>query len=119
MLVIRQQQARALDDAAFEDFLWRMQLHLVANFGTDVAEFAEFLRSTVRGWVAAARGWGLTREEHVQAYLELCAEFPELREDPLPEPLVSLLTWPGRSAEHKLERLQDDLFFEADAETDP
>jgi hypothetical protein len=112
MWLIRNQQCKALDDAVLNDFVQRMMYHLVINFGGDLASTNDKLRRLVVDWIRDARGWGLTQEEHVQSYLELCAEFPEMREKPIPERLATILSWPGRLPEVKVEKLQQELLFQ-------
>jgi hypothetical protein len=111
MWTIRREQLQALDDAALRDFVERMLVHLIAYFGDQLPDWGADLRRCLRARVADARAWGLTQEEHIQAYLELCAEFPEMRSSPLPERLAAILAWPGRSADAKLDRLQQELYF--------
>ena len=119
MWLIRNQQCKALDDAALGDFVGRMMYHLVINFGGELASTNEGLHRLVVGWIQDARGWGLTQEEHVQSYLELCAEFPEMREQPMPERLATILSWPGRPPEVKVGKLQEELLFQDDEECLP
>jgi hypothetical protein len=113
MWLIRDAQCQALDDHQLKDFVLRMMHHLVINFGGELASTTDILRRLVLDWIRQARAWGLTQEEHVQTYVELCAEFPELREQPVPDRLAAILSWPGRPPEVKLERLQEELLFAA------
>jgi hypothetical protein len=115
MWVIRAEQEKAFDDTAFGDFVERQLLHLVGNFGLEADFSAEGLRRVIRAWIADARGWGLTEEVHVETYLELCAEFPQMRRPPLPGPLAQILSWPGRAPGVKLDKLQEELYFGASA----
>src|SRR5262249_15953998 len=119
MWLIRNEQCRALDAHMLNDFVQRMMYHLVINFGGELASTNDNLRRLVVAWIQAARGWGLTQEEHVQSYLDLCAQFPELREQPLPERLATILSWPDRLPEVKVEKLQQELLFPGGEEECP
>jgi hypothetical protein len=112
MLVIRKEQVKALENAALTDFLRRMMDHLRRNFADELPDSAEVLRQQVVVWIEDARHWGLTQETDVETYLELCAEFPEVRRAQAPAWVAAILSYPGRMPEVKLEKLQLALYFD-------
>jgi hypothetical protein len=75
MLVIRQQQMRALGGWLREAFVRRCEAHLRSNFATCAALPAEDLRAMVEEGIARAASYGIDAERDVCKFLNLVAVF--------------------------------------------
>jgi len=110
MFTLRQDQVDAFRPVLLAEFVGRMMDRLRKDFPDGVPAGPEGRRA-VGDWTEDARRTGLEQEADVERYLELCAEFPDLRRRPAPPWAAAIL---GRRARPPADRLRDleiELFF--------
>jgi hypothetical protein len=112
MLVIRREQMKAFEQAAFNDYVKRMMAHLREENGSDLPKADDELRRLILAWIEDAKSWDITLEEDVTPYLELCAANADLRKKPAPDWVKKILE-PPRPPDWKLTILEDAIFLEA------
>jgi hypothetical protein len=105
-------QLQHLDQAAENDFIERMMEHIYELFPDETKNIArEQARSAISTWTKEARHWELLDEPDVERWIELCICHSEIRHAAETPWVIEILAYPGRSAAHKLERLQQRLIF--------
>lgn len=114
MLKLRQEQMDAFQATADEMFVGRIVGHLRADYADSVVRLATgafevrhlpdaALRAMVRGGLARARGYGMTAEASLAAFVALMVEVaPNFDEHPL---LQRILKDPQVPADSRVERL--------------
>jgi hypothetical protein len=112
VLKIRSEHMSALAGQQTQGFVRRMTTHLREIFPEEVAFLDdERLKAFVETVCAKAEKWGIVEEPHVERLIELFVSFEQLRRDPAPGWIAYVVTYPGRSGEHKLQRLEGALVF--------
>jgi hypothetical protein len=112
VLKIRTEHMSALAEQQAQGFVRRMMTHLREVFPEEVAALDDRkLKAFVETVCAKAEKWGIVEETHVERLVELFVAFQQLRRDPPPRWIADIVTYPGRSGEHKLQRLESALVF--------
>jgi hypothetical protein len=115
MFRIRPGHIEGLAEQQAEGFTLRMVAHLREVFPDEVGEFDDAsLSLIISKSCATAAEWRIEDESHAERFLELLVSFPQLRREPLPAWITEIVTYPGRSGEHKLSRLENRLIFGED-----
>jgi hypothetical protein len=115
-MVIRQDQTNALRAGLRASFVRRMAAHLRDDFADDLKRqglSAANLEPTVDDGMKRADEWGLTRQDHVQLFLE-CIAILGPSFDTTNGIVQGILSAPRRNAEEKMAELNDYLLFGLD-----
>ena len=112
MMRIRADQMTALGQAARDEFVRRLVVHLRADFADQVGErSAEELESLVAQWIGRAERSGFSTEKHTEIFAELCLCHDSLTQDPLDVAIRRQLEDPSRPASVRIAALQEALLF--------
>ncbi len=104
-----------METASDVGFQRRMVQHILEVFPDQIEEIpSEELVSLVAHWISEACQWGMQMEVDVEQFIELCACHEAMRDTEAVQWIVDILSYPGRSAQNKLVRLQERLIFGAD-----
>lgn len=111
MLPIRPNQFDVFQAVQQDEFAVRMAAHLRAHAPDKLPPEDAALRKAILAWTEDAKGWGIELEPDVERYLELCAEFPDLRMRPAPPWAADILKRRARLPEERLRDLEIECFF--------
>ena len=111
MWVIPDEQTRALQSAARDDFIARLMAHLRQHCAEFLPDGDGDVRQIVIRAVEDAMQAGFLLEEETTAYTELYALHSELRRRPLAAPLRQVLEKPAAPPRWKLRALEHTLTF--------
>jgi len=109
MLKISKKQLHHITIGHKEIFIHLMINYVKENFHGK-AEDPE-LEQFVRRIIQKGEIFGYELEPDFEFFIDLHCSFQELNEEPLPEPLKNILTWPDREPEEKNEMLFNALKF--------
>jgi hypothetical protein len=109
---IRPAQMEAFGKLATGDFVTRMVEHVCEVFPEETAAASKAdIRASISQWITDARHWEIVEEPDVEQWIEYCVLHEEMRRALQVPWIVEIVSYPGRSAEHKLERLKLRLTF--------
>jgi hypothetical protein len=112
MFQITSRHLEALGAQQAAGFAARMAAHLRETSPEEVAGLDDgALLSLVERIRIIGKEWNIVGEPHVERLIELFVGYGELRQNPRPEWLDEIVTYPGRPGEQILRRIQDQLFF--------
>ena len=112
MLKIRPEHLTALAAQEATGFVARMRLHLREVFPEEVAGLDDSkLNVFIEKICAQGEQWGITKEPLVERLIELFVSFDQLRRNPLPQWIGSVVRHSGRDGVRLLLRLENGLQF--------
>ena len=112
MFRIRPDHINALAQQQAAGFTRRMMAHLREAFPAEVSALDDVaLKAFVEKVCARAEEWDIVEEPHIERLIEIFVAFEKLRLNPAPEWVKEIVEYPGRSGEHILCRLEDQLLF--------
>jgi hypothetical protein len=116
MLQIRSDHMSALAEQQMSGFVSRMAAHLREVFPEEASRLSDpDLVVFVEKVCSQGEIWEIPNEDHLERLLELFLCFSELRRQPPPEWLQTLVTSPEYTGERRLCMIEDHLIFGAGA----
>ena len=111
MLLIRKKQLEELRIHKTNDFLNRMCEFVCDNFTIDNPN-SLFFHEEVHNAIKEAQHFDFEMEEEIENFIFVKWRYAEMKQQPLPENVVTILEFPDRSAERKIHAIQQLLCYQ-------